>query len=397
MKKQTGHIKELQDLVKSIENVDDITNLINTALSMMYGNRHKPISKNTILYYANHKNSPKRYKRFEIAKKSGGRRTIHAPAGKLKSILRALNFILQAIETPHKAATGFVSGKSIVDNAFAHTKHYYVYNIDLKDYFHSFDLFRVKKVFMFGNFKLNGNKEPLAYLLARLVTHPLEVNGEIKAVLPQGSPASPVITNILSKTLDRRLSGLAKRFGLIYSRYADDITFSSLHNVYKNEEFLNELNRIITEQGFAVNPAKTRLQKTGYRQEVTGLVVNEKVNVRRRYIKRLRNWLYLWERYGYEKAQTCFLKDYKKDKGHIVRHEPNIINVIDGKLEYLKMVKGEKDGTYQKLKARFDKLAGSIDPVNEVLEIWEKEGIDKAMEVFYTIIKPEKTLKTTAD
>jgi retron-type reverse transcriptase len=124
-------------------------------------------------------------------------------------------------------------------------------------------------------------------------------------VLPQGAPTSPIITNIVCQKLDYLLTGVANRFGLKYTRYADDITFSSLHNVYQeNGEFLRELKRIISEQNFHIKGTKTRLQKDGYRKEVTGLLINEKVNVQKRYIKQLRMWLYYWERYGYERCGT---------------------------------------------------------------------------------------------
>lgn len=174
-------------------------------------------------------------------------------------------------------------------------------------------------------------------------------------VLPQGAPTSPVITNIVCQKLDYLLSGVAKRFGLKYSRYADDITFSSMHNVYQpDSEFLKELHRIIAEQNFHIKESKTRLQKDGYRKEVTGLLVNEKANVQKRYIKQLRMWLYYWERYGYERASGFFLQQYIADKGHVKNGKPDMANVISGKLDYLKMVKGADNELYLKLKSRFD-------------------------------------------
>lgn len=174
-------------------------------------------------------------------------------------------------------------------------------------------------------------------------------------VLPQGAPTSPVITNIVCQKLDYLLSGVAKRFGLKYSRYADDITFSSMHNVYQPEsEFLKELHRIIAEQNFHIKESKTRLQKDGYRKEVTGLLVNEKANVQQRYIKQLRMWLYYWERYGYERASGFFLQQYVADKGHVKSGKPDMANVISGKLDYLKMVTGAENELYLKLKSRFD-------------------------------------------
>jgi hypothetical protein len=207
---------------------------------------------------------------------------------------------------------------------------------------------------------------------------------EKRNALPQGAPTSPVITNIVCQRLDFLLSGVAKRFGLKYSRYADDITFSSMHNVYQlGSDFLNELHRIVAEQGFHIKESKTRLQKDGYRKEVTGLLVNEKANVQKRYIKQLRMWLYYWERYGYERAYTFFLQQYTADKGNIVKGKPDMSNVIAGKLDYLKMVKGPKNQLYLKLKGRFEVLTSKGDSISNILDIWEKEGIEKAMESYY--------------
>jgi hypothetical protein len=233
----------------------------------------------------------------------------------------------------------------------------------------------------------------IANIVASLVCTEMEVerkneNGvweKVKRnVLPQGAPTSPVITNIVCQKLDYLLSGVAKRFGLKYSRYADDITFSSMHNVYQPEsEFLKELHRIIAEQNFHIKESKTRLQKDGYRKEVTGLLVNEKANVQQRYIKQLRMWLYYWERYGYERASGFFLQQYIADKGHVKNGKPDMANVISGKLDYLKMVKGADNELYLKLKSRFDNMTGIIDPVEELLTIWENKGIDVAMIHFY--------------
>lgn len=202
-------------------------------------------------------------------------------------------------------------------------------------------------------------------------------------VLPQGAPTSPIITNIVCQRLDHLLSGVAKRFGVKYSRYADDITFSSMHNVYQKEsDFIKELHRIINEQGFHIKESKTRLQKEGYRQEVTGLLVNEKANVQKRYVKQLRMWLYYWERYGYDRAYSFFLQQHVADKG-CVKGKPDMINVISGKLNYLKMVRGHESVSYKTLSNRFQKLAGKPDMISSVLNIWEQNGLESAMNLYY--------------
>ena len=386
MKIDQTHIDQIRKQFADLQSKKDLVKLLSEAKNLLYDEKCKPVQLKSLTYYANPEICKKRYQTFTIKKKSGADRTINAPVKGLKSILRSLNFVLQCIYEPHEAATGFVPNKSIVDNAKKHVGHHYVLNLDLKDFFHSFDRKWVKYGFSFEPFNLNGSKdkEEIAFLLACLCTHPFEVNGEIKTVLPQGSPTSPTISNILCKKLDRRLNGLAKRFGTSYTRYADDITFSSPHNIYNDELFNEELKRIIEEdQNLIINPSKTRLQKSDYHQEVTGLIVNDKVNVRRRYVKQIRMWLYYWEKYGYEKAEQIFKRDYLADKGHVKNTNAHLANVLDGKLEFLKMVKGSVDSTYQGLKGRFDLLVGYSDPTNQLLDIWESAGIDKAMDVYY--------------
>lgn len=401
MKIDQTHIDKIRESFAAMQNKEDLVNLLSEAKNMLYAKECNPVTLKALTYYANPEVCKKRYQTFTIKKKSGADRTIHAPVKGLKSILRALNFILQCMYKPHEATTGFVLDKSIVDNAKKHIGQQYVLNLDLKDFFHSFDRNRVKMGFMFDPFYLNGEKEELAFLLSCLCTHPFEVNCELKAVLPQGSPTSPTITNILCQRLDRRLNGLANRFGANYTRYADDITFSSSHNIYKQIEnpelnekgayndFTSELDRIIHEEKLTVNPEKTRLQKAGHRQEATGLIVNDKVNVRRRYVKQIRMWLYYWEKYGYEKAEQIFKRDYAEDKDHVKKGEPNLANVLDGKLQFLKMVKGEEDGTYLALNDRYVKLTKmkvtteikKID-FESVLKVIEQKGLESALNLY---------------
>jgi hypothetical protein len=244
-----------------------------------------------------------------------------------------------------------------------------------------------------------SNRKGLSNIIASLCCTEMEVERKNETggwekvkrnVLPQGAPTSPVITNIVCQKLDYLLTGVAKRFGLKYSRYADDITFSSMHNVYQpGSDFLNEIHRIIAEQNFHIKESKTRLQKDGYRKEVTGLLVNEKANVQLRYIKQLRMWLYFWERYGYERASDFFLKQYIADKGHVKNTKPEMAKVIAGKLDYLRMVRGEDNKLYQKLKARFEIMLNSNNHseysenrrnhLNEILSAIISNGIEHAM------------------
>lgn len=282
----------------------------------------EPVTDSRLRYYFDSRVRQKSYRQFQIPKKSGGTRTITAPDGELKDILLSLAFILSEKYIPTAEAMAFVRGRSIVDNARRHLGRNYVLNLDLKDFFASITAGMVEK----GLMKI-GVPPLVAKDMASLCTYPSVENHHIKNVLPQGAPTSPVLSNICAMTLDSRLSGLARRFHLAYTRYADDITFSSNHNVYQqNSEFMQELHRIIDECHFCVNPKKTRLQKRGSRQEVTGLTVCSKPNLGRRYIKNLRAMIH-----KIKFAETPTL------------HE---INVARGKLNYLRMVKGAADSTY---------------------------------------------------
>lgn len=523
MKLEQSNIDQIKSAFERMQNREDLLHLLNDVKPLIYGEKTVPFQLKQLTWYSNHKLSKNRYKVFTIRKKSGAERTICAPVSGLKAIQKTLSLILQCVFEPHKAATGFVLNKSIVDNAIPHIQQRYVYNIDLKDFFPSIDQARVWKCFQLKPFNLiddpknvivqsnsdtmrwghkllektiNGNKKiiliiryedillkngnfylklkagggipysvivsktnplngfirvnisktnlkplndkiereteesieetdrkiiqliidlikyqyrkfisknnrlNLANIIASLCCTEMEVERKNEAgewekvkrnVLPQGAPTSPVITNIVCQKLDYLLSGVAKRFGLKYSRYADDITFSSMHNVYQpKSEFLQELHRIITEQNFHIKESKTRLQKDGYRKEVTGLLVNEKANVQQRYIKQLRMWLYYWERYGYGRASGFFLQQYIADKGHVKNGKPDMANVIAGKLDFLKMVKSSENLLFTKLSNRYAALINKeqkdnfnrANHLNSVLIKVFENGIDEAMKFY---------------
>ena len=319
-----------------------------------------PFTMKHLLYYCNPNHAFHRYRQFKIKKKSGGFRQITAPRNRsFMMLLQSVNEILKAMYTPSEHAMGFTEERSVVTNADIHKGKNYVFNIDLKDFFPSVEQPRIWKRLQLAPFNF---PKPIANVLAGLCSMRevrKDANGEdfFAYVLPQGAPTSPIITNMICDTLDRRLAGLAKRFGLHYTRYADDITFSSMHNVYAAKgDFRKELDRIIKNQGFIINEAKTRLQKLGGRQEVTGIIVSEKLNVSKKYVREIRSLLYIWEEYGYSTAMSKFLPKYKAEKGHVKKGNPDLTNVLDGKLMYLKMVKGDADSVYVRLYNKFQEL-----------------------------------------
>lgn len=243
------------------------------------------------------------YQRFLVPKKTGGDRLISAPMPRLKA---AQHWILEHIlaRVPvHDAAHGFVPQRSIVSNAKPHVGAAVVINLDLADFFPSVTWLRVR-----GLFAALGYAPAIATVLALLCTErevdEVELDGQTyfvgvsERVLPQGSPASPALTNVLCRRLDARLVGLARKNGFAYTRYADDLTFSHAKRDAGVGTQLAAVRRIVEDEGFTVHPEKTRVMRQGRRQEVTGVVVNEKPAVARKELRKFRAVLFQIERDG---------------------------------------------------------------------------------------------------
>ncbi len=232
------------------------------------------------------------YIEHEIPKRSGGVRLIHAPKPITRWVQRwILSNILQRIP-PSDAAHGFVKGRSILTNAAPHAGKSIVLSADIQDFFPSVSLATVA-----GIFGWMGYPQEVARTLGILSTC---LVGR-RRVLPQGAPSSPALTNLICWKLDRRLEGLARKFGATYTRYADDLTFSG-DREFKNglKRFLPLLWRIVKDEGFRLNKAKTRFSRKGQRQTVTGLVVNQRPNVCRQRVRRLRAILHNCRVHGVE-------------------------------------------------------------------------------------------------
>lgn len=394
-------LNDEQDLLNLINLVSDVVfehspqknNLKNKTsiiigLSESFEQKHKKYTLKQLRFNAYSKDDDKLYRTFKIRKKKQGEyRTIDAPNYTLKGIQQCLNYIFQQIYTPNKYAVGFVPKHSIVDGAKVHISQKFIYNIDLKDFFSSIYSGRIYE-------RLLSNPFCLKKTIARLVTNLCcYKNEEGNLVLPQGAPTSPTITNFICECLDQKLSRLAKAYGLKYTRYADDITFSGKRNLFSEDgKFCKSLRNIIEkEELFTINEKKTRLCHMGMRQEVTGLIVNEKVNVSRKYVKQLRAMINNWEKKGYNEAQYIFLNNFARSKEAITkRHNINNITiqqVISGKLNFLGMVKGKNNPTYQKLLCRYENLLG---------QLIKQNGIQKKdIEEIYN--KKELSPKLTAD
>lgn len=280
------------------------------------------------------------YRTFEIAKKKGGMRLIEAPEGDLKKVQRLLNYHLQLVyqHCRPECAHGFISNfkkthatRNIVTNAQAHVGANHVLNIDLKSFFHSVDIWKVKKIFMSYPFYYGND---LASYIAILTTY--------NDRLPMGAPTSPVIANLAAFMLDRKLMRFAKNNNIVYTRYADDLTFSTKQEIKATH--LQEIIEIVRSEKFLLNDKKTRLYRKNRCQTVTGLKVNEKVNVDRKFIRSIRAMLHNWQKYGKTRAAI-------RNK-----NEQQFVNIVKGKLDFLAMVRGTNDELYRKLRMRYESL-----------------------------------------
>lgn len=228
------------------------------------------------------------YSSYEIPKKNGSTRVIYAPNNKLKSIQRNLSQVLYKIHSTYikkrgvksRISHGFEPGRTIITNARRHRNKKYLLNVDISDFFSSFNFGRVQG-FFYKSREFGFSKE-VSTIIAQLVCY--------KGKLPQGAPTSPIISNLIFNIVDRRILALAKKYKLDYTRYVDDMSFSTNSKVFKERyvEFIVELTDLLKNNGFEINHNKTRLEYYSSRQEVTGLTVNNKINVSRDFIDKTR-------------------------------------------------------------------------------------------------------------
>ncbi len=368
---------QIRDIIRTIESEKGLLELINEIGKEEMGDNFHPYTFQQLCFYANTDCVPteKRYRTFNIPKKKKGAfRQISAPVLQLKNIQNHIKTILEALYEPQDCVMGFVKKRSVVDNAKKHINKCYVKNIDIKDFFPSVSQDMILRCLIHSPYHINYN---VAFMIARLCCIRKEDDSK---VLPQGSSTSPILANMVCEGLDYAIMNLARQFNLDYSRYADDMTFSGQYNAFKDEgKFMKELNLIIEQYGFKLNAEKNRTQKYGSRQEVTGIIISSKTNVRRKYIKELRIMLHNWETIGYDQANKLFSDSYRK-KGHKKYVDaPEMRNVLDGKLEYLKMVKGIGDMTYLRLKDRFERLVNMSE--TKVIYSWTWKEFEKEREI----------------
>jgi RNA-directed DNA polymerase len=296
----------------------------------------------------------KKYQQFEIRKKSGGTRLISSPANALKIIQWKLNQVLHAVYRGRAPVHGFARDKSIRSNASRHLGCALLLNFDLADFFPSIHFGRVMGMFHSKPYSL---PEQAARVLAQICCY--------NKALPAGAPTSPIVANMVCGRMDSQLKELASRFRCTYTRYADDITFSTKQTRFppavahrdpdsKRWALGDQLQKIVTDNGFTINASKTRGYSRGTRLEVTGLTINERVNVRRKLVRQVRAMLAAWEKHGLEAAQADF--SAKWDTKQRRKAPADFGKVVRGKIDFIGFIRGRDDGLFLRFLSRYAEL-----------------------------------------
>ena len=287
------------------------------------------------------------YSRFDAAKGSGGVRTIMAPDRRLKAIQRTLAALLVKLYRLRNPVHGFVSERSVKTNAEAHGHRRFVVNLDLNDFFPTITERRVS-----GLLRSLGVDRRVSEIVARLCCH--------MAQLPQGAPTSPVLSNMICYRLDTDLLLIAKKSRAIYTRYADDMTFSGYQppaplfesavpavGRFSADLLAPDLRAAIASNGFVVHPDKAHYADANSRRIVTGIKINAGLNLDRRYVRRVRAMLHSIEKLGLADAQARYSTG--GGKGSLAAH-------LRGKIAFLAHIKGPTDPVGRSLAQRYNQV-----------------------------------------
>lgn len=318
------------------------------------------------------------YHSFEITKKNGKVRVINAPDDRLKYLQRKISLLLNKLYRARHPVHGFVPDKSVKTNALAHLRKQFVINIDLKDFFPTITENRVE-----GMLKALGIDNNVSSIVARICCY----NNH----LPQGAPTSPILSNMICFRLDKELLSFSKKMGCIYTRYADDLTLSCHQPMtmlfdgslppaghFSPDILVPELQNILSNNGFNINQDKAYYADKNSRKTVTGIKINEILNVDRRYVRNIRATLHSVEKLGKKEAQKKFEAQHggKSDIGHY----------LQGKITWLRHIRGHSDPVFRAIAIKFNNcfptLEIDITPTEtEVLEraVWVIEHYEGDM------------------
>lgn len=281
------------------------------------------------------------YTRFEIPKRNGGSRLISSPKPKMRKAQAWVNENILTKLAPSKYCYAFRPELSIVDNAAQHLNKALIVKLDVKDFFPSITFSRVR-----GYFEYVGYNPGIATVLALICTDAPRVrvtvrgHSNIVAIgersLPQGACTSPALANLIASRLDSRLAGFAKTFGggWTYTRYADDLTFSTSDADAELGKFFGAVRRITSDEKFEIHAGKTRIMRAPKRQSVTGLLVGQEVRIPKSTIRKIRAMFHNIETQGQQVVSQSMGKD--------------ALNVAKGYWAYLHMVSPQLAASYAK-------------------------------------------------
>jgi RNA-directed DNA polymerase len=319
------------------------------------------VSYDRLIYHLYKASDDEKYKEFAIPKKTGRSRRILSPSSALKIIQRKLSQVLYSVYEPKAPVQGFVPNRSILTNAGKHLQKRYVLNIDLQDFFDSIHFGRVRGIFIAPPYHL---PEKVATVLAQICC--------FSNRLPQGAPTSPIVSNMVCARLDTQLRHLAKESKCTFTRYADDITFSTTLPVFptaiavsdNDSEFTlkkvflgDRIVSVIEDNGFRINWSKVRLQHRTQHQEVTGITVNDFPNVKRKFVRQISSMLHVWDKFGLEAAQQRYMEMRSKELGIPKEQVPPFQEVLRGKINFLGMVRGKNSEIFLKYWRWYKKLS----------------------------------------
>lgn len=290
------------------------------------------------------------YTRFSIRKRSGGERVISAPRWPTANMQNRIRELLEEVYRPSNRVMGFVKGRGIRRNASFHLGKRLILNIDLQDYFPSINFGRIRGRLMAKPYNLTNE---VATIIAKICT--------VDGVLPVGACTSPILANMVTSALDGALSSYAKQRGCIYTRYADDITFSTNRSVFPNSivrrthdvagvEAAPELNELILLHGFQINSQKTRLMTKHMRQEVCGVTCNERLNIRRPFYREVRATLNAWRKHGRQMAELIWNDRFNW------RAASSLERSLRGRIEHIIHIRGKNDRVTKSLVDQFNDL-----------------------------------------
>lgn len=335
----TADDETILERLRTLQDRDDVASLLEVPLSRL----------NHILYAKGGRT--RHYREFSIPKPSGGIRTIQAPRGGLKLLQQKLAHVLGVIYEDQYGAKrpsvhGFRRGVSrgIVSNAKRHIGRDHLLRIDLADFFPSITFARV-----FGLFR----SEPFA--LGQEATTTLAQLCCMDDAIATGAPTSPAISNLICARMDRELQKLAKSCkGVHYTRYADDLVFSSRTTlpsrlVTHYDDVASpgpDIVRVVEGNFFKINPSKTRYFKPPATARVTGLLVGKRVNVDRKFIRRVRSMLRLWEKHGLDSMQREFETREQHRSSGSPFYAPSFPAAVRGRIAFIGHVRGKDDRIY---------------------------------------------------